>query len=137
MYSDALSEFIKFFKKAEEDKRIADLTLSDTDKMLSDLEHELEFGSRTYHERAKIAGKISEIRKERRAAKYTIEQLTPVQDWIDKNQHVLRGLEKLLGEVRKAEAHTDPEKLFYNYRTDIIKELFDDDHVLIKGDSHR
>lgn len=137
MYSDVLSEFVKFFKKAEEDKHIADETLSDTDKMLSDLEHELEFGNRSYHEKARIANKITEIRRERRRAKYQIEQLTPIEDWINKNQSSIRSLEKLLGEVRKAESHTDPEKLFYNYRTDIIKELFDDDHVLIKGDSHR
>lgn len=133
LYSEGLAEALEYFKRASSDKKAAENKLSDSDKRLSDLEHELEFGSRTYHEKAKIAKRISTIRKERRYAKYTIEQLTPVTDWLDKNQHVIRGLERLLGDVVKAEQHTDPEKLFYNYRTDEIQELFDDNKVFIKG----
>jgi hypothetical protein len=133
-YSEDLSYILDFFKNCQEDLRFANSDVTDYDRALSDLEHELELGKRGYHEKAKIANRITEIRKERRQAKYTIEQVTPIAEWADRNQRVLKELERLLGDVRKAESHTDPQKLFYNYRTDVVQKLFDEDSVMIKGD---
>lgn len=137
MYSENLNYILEFFKNCQEDLRFATSDVTDYDRALSDLEHELELGNRRYHEKAKIANRITEIRQERRQAKYTIEQVTPIAEWADKNQKVIKELERLLGEVRKAESHTDPEKLIYNYRTDVVQQLFDESSVMIKGDEKR
>ncbi len=136
-YSENLNYILEFFKNCQEDLRFANGDITDYDRALSDLEHELELGNRRYHEKAKIANRITEIRKERRQAKYTVEQVTPIADWADKNQKIIKELERLLGDVRKAEARTDPEKLFYNYRTDVVQQLFDESAVMIKGDEKR
>ena len=137
MYSENLNYILEFFKNCQEDLRFANSDITDYDRALSDLEHELELGNRRYHEKAKIAGRIEEIRKERRQAKYTVEQVTPIAEWADKNQKIIKELERLLGDVRKAESHTDPEKLIYNYRTDVVQQLFDESSVMIKGDEKR
>ena len=133
MYSDGISEILKFFKIVKDEKNIAEMTLSETNDELQDLYHELEFKEHTYHGSARIAKEITKVRKERRIAKYTIEQHTPIVDWLNSNQRFIRDLENLLGVVRKAESHTDPDKLIYTYKTNIINEMFNTDSIRIEG----
>lgn len=123
MWSDALSEYLKFFKLAQSEKSKADEALADTNEQIQDLLHHLEFEDLKYHEKAKIAIKIEELRHERRLAKYQIEQTTPIVDWVNKNTAAIHSMEKLLGEIRKAEQHTDPERLSYNYKTSVVQDL--------------
>ena len=61
------------------------------------------------------------VRQERRAAKDNREQLQLVMDWLEENGKVIFGLEKLLGNVRKAEKAT--EGRFYTQRTDVLVEI--------------
>lgn len=123
MWSDALSEYLKFFKLAQSEKSKADEALADTNEQIQDLLHHLEFENLKYHEKAKIAIKIEDLRHERRLAKYQIEQTTPIVDWVNKNTAAIHSMEKLLGEIRKAEQHTDPERLSYNYKTSVVQDL--------------
>lgn len=123
MWSDALSEYLKFFKLAQSEKSKADEALADTNEQIQDLLHHLEFEDLKYHEKAKIAIKIEDLRHERRLAKYQIEQTTPIVDWVNKNTAAIHSMEKLLGEIRKAEQHTDPERLSYNYKTSVVQDL--------------
>ena len=123
MWSDALSEYLKFFKLAQSEKSKADEALADTNEQIQDVLHHLEFEDLKYHEKAKIAIKIEDLRHERRLAKYQIEQTTPIVDWVNKNTAAIHSMEKLLGEIRKAEQHTDPERLSYNYKTSVVQDL--------------
>lgn len=123
MWSDALDEFLKYFKLAKKEKERAEKVLNETNDKLQDLYHQLEFGNNTYHESARLAKKITEVRRERRLAKYQIEQTSPIDDWLSRNFNTIRSLEKLLAEVKQAEQHTDPEKLSYLYRTDVVEDV--------------
>ena len=121
-YSKGIEEFIRFLNSCKEAYNISLSTQEETEAMTQDLLHCLELEDNTYHQQAKLGRTISQIRKERRSAKYTIQQLQPVIDWIDANQTTIRGLEKLLGQVRKEELKTNPELLCYHDRTDIVKQ---------------
>ncbi len=122
MWSDPLDEILKYFKLATKEKDRAEKALDKCNNELQDLYHQLEFGENSYHEKARMANKIQDIRKERRLAKYQIEQTTPIDDWVSRNFNTIRSLEKLLAEVKNAEEHTDPQKLFYSYKTDVVEE---------------
>ena len=68
-----------------------------------------------------MAKKLAQVRQERRTAKDRREQIQPVVDWLEENGKVVFGLEKLLGDVRKAEKAT--EGRFYTQRTDVLVEI--------------
>ena len=121
-FSKGLEEFIRYLNGCKEAYNISVSTQEETEAMTQDLLHCLELEDNTYHQQAKLGRTISQIIKERRSAKYTIQQLQPVMDWIDANQTTIRGLEKLLGQVRKEELKTNPDLLCYHDRTDIVKQ---------------
>ena len=55
---------------------------------------------------SKISKELREVRQRRRAAKDTMSETDPVLDWIDQNRPIIKILERLLGDVRKAEKST-------------------------------
>lgn len=58
-------------------------------------------------------------------------QLKPVVTWIAENPSVIKGMEKLLGEVRKAERISNPDNRHYTQRTTIIKEVLGREECLL------
>lgn len=60
------------------------------------------------------------VRQERRQAKDKIICLQPVIDWMEENQSTIKGLERLLGSVRKAEKSI--EGRIYHPKTNIVKD---------------
>lgn len=121
-YSEGVEEFLRFLTESKEAYNISLSVQEETEEMTQDLLHALELGNNSYHEQAKLGKTLSGIRKERRSAKYTIQQLQPLIDWVTNNQTTIRGLEKLLGQIRKEELKTNPQTLIYHNRTDIVKQ---------------
>ena len=68
-----------------------------------DLLHELEIETLSYHERAKLAMDLMDIRKRRRAAKDIIELDTPLLEWANNQVAPINALKRCLGEMRKVE----------------------------------
>ncbi len=121
--SQSLSDFLEFLRKSQQDYNIAvDIELTKSEET-QDILHKIELDDIKYHEYAKLAKALKSIRSERRVAKNTKRQLEPLIGWTEENQNVVRGLERLLGEIRKAE--TNIKNAHYYPRTEIVDNVLE------------
>ena len=116
--SKQIEGFLDFLREAKTDYNIAVSSEKEANDATQDLLHSLELYENTYHEYARTAKKLAQVRRE---AKDRREQIQPVVDWLEENGKVVFGLEKLLGDVRKAEKAM--EGRFYTQRTDVLAEI--------------
>ena len=122
-YSESISEFLKFMRTVHQEYNIATSQEADAEQATQDLLHRLELGEDGSEEMIKIAVALRKIRRERREAKDICICLKPLIEWLPANGTTLRSLERLLGEVRKAEKST--ENRGYRNRTSIIEETLE------------
>lgn len=121
--SQSLSDFLEFLRKSQQDYNIAvDIELTKS-KETQDILHKIELDDIKYHEYAKLAKALKSIRNERREAKNIKQQLEPLIEWVEENQSVVRGLERLLGELRKVE--TNVKNAHYYPRTEIVDNVLE------------
>ena len=86
---------------------MAEASRAEADAATQDLLHALELGEHHATERSRLALKLREVRRTRRAAKDTAEQTGPVAAWAEQNRATVKALERLLGELRKLERKTE------------------------------
>lgn len=113
MVSKSIEDFLAFLREIEQSYYAADTEESEANAETQDLLHCIELEEHTYNEFAKLSKGLREIRKKRRKAKETMAQCSPVLGWIDQNRGVVKGLEALLGQVRKAERVSEGPNLVY------------------------
>lgn len=101
--SAILSNFLNRLREVESEHRYAQDKLKWCDDATQDILHKLELEPVKYKERARLATKLQNIRRERRAAKDLISVTEDIVEWINTNSSVIKSLERLLGGVRKAE----------------------------------
>lgn len=119
-YAEQFSQFLRFLRQCQEDFSIAESLQDDTEAETQDILHKLELEENTYHEYARLSKTLKKVRIERRKAKDTIEQLGPLVTWVAQNSKIIKELEKVLGEMRKAEKNI--QYRHYNPKTDIVNE---------------
>ena len=124
--SQSLSDFLEFLRQSQQDYSIAADIETTKSKETQDILHKIELDDVKYHDYAKLGKALKSIRNERREAKNIQLQLAPLVGWIKENQNVVRGLERLLGEVRKAE--TNIKNAHYYPRTDVVDEILKNDN---------
>lgn len=124
--SQSLSDFLEFLRQSQQDYSIAADIETTKSKKTQDILHKIELDNVKYHDYAKLGKALKSIRNERREAKNIQLQLSPLIGWIKENQNVVRGLERLLGEVRKAE--TNIKNAHYYPRTDVVDEILKNDN---------
>lgn len=116
---ERLEEFLRSLRSAEEVLHIADTDIQETNAQTQDILHALELEDRGYHDMAKLAAKLKEVRQQRRKSKDLQEILTPVVNWIEDNRAVIKSIERLLGDVRKIEKRSNTR--IYTPRTEITE----------------
>ncbi len=116
--SEHISSFLKFLKDIQTDYNIALETEKEADRETQDILHRLELGSDSYHDMARMSKTIKSVRLKRRKAKDTKTEAEPVVQWIKENTKFTSSLERLLGEVRKAEKYNS--NRHYTNKTDIL-----------------
>ena len=121
-YSDNIEIFLEFLRQAKREYQIAITEEREKDAASQDLDHCLELNNNSYHDMAKIAKTITQVRRERRQAKDRQQVLKPVTDWMYQNARVIKNLEELLGAVRRAGKALEGRT--YTQKTDILKEVF-------------
>lgn len=99
--SKGLESFLAFLRETTERHRMAEADRAEAEAATQDLLHALELGDDKAPGRARLGLKIREVRRQRRTAKDIAEQTRPVVDWVEQNRTVIKGLERLLGDVRK------------------------------------
>ena len=127
-YSEPIEGFLNFLRDAQESYNIAALSEKEADEETQAILHSLELNENTYHDGARLSVALAKVRKERRAAKDTRLQLQPVIDWAGQNTKTVKGLEQLLGTVRKTEKNLDCR--FYKPKTDIVERTLEDKELL-------
>ncbi len=127
-YSEPIEEFLNFLREAQEAYNIAALSEKEADDETQYILHGLELNENKYHDCARLALALAKVRQERREAKDTRLQLQPVIDWAGQNAKTVKGLEQLLGVVRKAEKNLDCR--FYRPKTDIVEKALEDRRLL-------
>lgn len=119
--SRGLEAFLAYLREAGEEYRMAETDRVEAEAATQDLLHALELGEDSAAGRAKLAEKLREVRQQRRRAKDTAERTAPVAEWAEQNRTVIKGLKRLLGDVRKVERKG--EKRTYTPRTHVLEEL--------------
>lgn len=114
--SEYISAFLDFVREAQIEYDVARMKQSEADSETQDILHRLELHDDSYHDMARLSKTLKEARQDRRAAKDAISELDPICGWVRENARVLKSLEQLLGNVRKAEKAT--QNRYYSDRTD-------------------
>lgn len=122
-YSETINDILNFFDDAEITYKEAIAKRNETEAEIQDLLHELELEDLSYHDKGKVVKELTLLRKERREAKYTIQQLDPVLIFIKNNTKALEALGRTYDDVVKQERLTDPESVIYNRKTNVIERV--------------
>lgn len=109
--SKGLESFLAFLRETTERHRMAEADRAEAEAATQDLLHALELGDDKAPGRARLGLKIREVRRQRRTAKDIAEQ----------NRTVIKGLERLLGDVRKQERRSEGRS--YAPRTHILEDI--------------
>lgn len=117
--SEILSDFLTYLRDAKQVYNMAVQDENDANDATQDILHSLEIDGGSYHELAKLSKVLQDVRRKRREAKDKTICLEPIVQWIEDNAAVIKGLERLLGEVRKAERSL--ENRTYHQKTNIVE----------------
>lgn len=101
--SETISSFLEFLKECDRQYDAQYEFVGIKDKESQDLLHKLELQPLTYHQTARLASELRQVREDRREAKDQVAVLTPVMEYYRSNTTAIKTLERMLGEVRKAE----------------------------------
>ena len=114
--SGGIDAFLTFIRESESLYRQAEMNEQDANDQSQDLLHTIELKDCDDGKLLDIAKSFRDVRRERRGAKDAMDMLTAVKEWADANRAVIKGLEQLLGKVRKAEKNT--ENRIYTFKSD-------------------
>lgn len=109
--SKGLESFLAFLRETTERHRMAEADRAEAEAATQDLLHALELGNDKAPGRARLGLKLREVRRQRRTAKDIAEQ----------TRTVIKGLERLLGDVRKQERRSEGRS--YAPRTHILEDI--------------
>lgn len=101
--SEKISSFLEFLREAEQLVHIAKANEQEANDATQDILHKLELEQVSYRDSAHLARKLSSVRKVRRSAKDLFSLVCPVAQWAENNKVTIKSLERLLGDVRRAE----------------------------------
>lgn len=103
--SKHIEDFLNFLRNAQNEYTWSMEKEKEQEELTQDFLHLLELEDLNYHERAKIAGHLTEARQERRQYKDSVEELKSVVEFVKANKKFLNELEQVLGDVRKQEKY--------------------------------
>lgn len=118
--SEKLSEFLNFICQVKPEYDYYLDVQADAEAKILDLLHEIELVPHNAFDMVKIYKQLRESRKQRRLAKDSIRELTPLVTWVEDNKKEIEALKRTLGDVRKMEKMEDGR--IYLYRTEIVAE---------------
>lgn len=121
MISEKIANFLSYIKEECQMYDISREMLKECDEATQDILHKIELDPVKYKERARLATKLQEVRRQRRTAKDINELTKIIAIWEKDNQSIIGSLQRLLGDVRKAEKKQ--QNRTYVPRTNIIEEV--------------
>lgn len=104
-FSLSIKSFCDTVEQSLKDYKYNSDKVKEMDSLTQDYLHMMEFGNLNYKERAKVATKLQQVRRERRMYKDSLEILQPLVDFMeqDKNKNLINLLRNVQGLVNKEE----------------------------------
>ena len=101
-----VKDFNSWINTVEKDYQFYFNEVSKLDNLTNDILHRLELEQLSYSERAKLATKLSNTRRERRYYKDLVQQLQPVIDYLQDQQSrkVIMNFSTVLGKLKDVES---------------------------------
>ena len=115
MTGEQIEVFLSFLRDCEQRYRMAEADEQEANSATQDILHSLELEEHDYRDYARLSEELRDVQRKRRSARDLLSVTAPILTWLDGNRTVVKSLEKLLGEVRKAERNT--ENRIYTPRT--------------------
>lgn len=100
-----IESFLNYISSLEKSFPFMQLEMEKKNDETQDILHEIELGNTTYKERAKIATRLKNVRKDRRKAKDIVEEKEPLLNWYSENKQAVNKLREALGATRKQEKY--------------------------------
>lgn len=105
--SQAIETFLGFLRQCEQSYHMAEADEQEANDETQDILHCLELREHSDEEFLALSKELRETRQKRRTAKDVMNTTQPVLDWLDENRPTVKSMERLLGEVRKAEKNIE------------------------------
>lgn len=103
MTSQPIDTFLAYLRDCEQRYHMAEADEQEANAITNDIHHSLELEAHSDDEVLALGLELADTRRKRRAAKDTLAETGLVLTWVEENRTVIKGLERLLGDVRKAE----------------------------------
>ena len=103
--SSYIETFLNYLSEVDRSYPLTKAELEKKDNETQDILHELELGDNNYKERAEIATKLRNVRKERRQLKDKVEEIETLYQWMNENKTSINKLQQVLGQTRKQEKY--------------------------------
>lgn len=103
MTSQPIDLFLAYLRDCGEQYHMAEASEQEANAITNDIHHSLELEPHSDAEVLALGLELADIRRKRRAAKDTMAETGPVLAWAEENRAFIKSLERLLGDVRKAE----------------------------------
>ena len=107
MTSNQIEAFLTFLRDCEQRYHMAEADEQEANAITNDILHALELKENGEAELLRLVQELGQARRQRRKAKDTMGETLPVREWMDENRAVVKRLERLLGDVRKAERYAE------------------------------
>lgn len=113
-FSQTISDFLTMMDNAKSDYEWNNAELKRMDALTQDYLHSLELDGLGYKDRAKMATKLAECRRERREHKDMVQCLEPLVNFLDseKGKQTINLMREALGKTRKIEAYMETRRYF-------------------------
>lgn len=113
-FSDTIVALVSMLDSAKKDYEWNSQSVKSMDELTQDYLHSLELDHLGYKERAKIATKLSECRRERREHKDMAMNLEPLVTFLDseKGRQMMNLMREALGKTRKIENYMQNRRYF-------------------------
>lgn len=118
-YSENIENFLNFMRESQKEYNIAVSEEKEKNDETQDLLHHSELHDDIPCDELAIFQAMKQTRRDRRTAKDTIKLASHILDWVKEYPKAAKGLEKVLGNVRKDETHI--ENRYYTPKTDIVE----------------
>lgn len=123
MVSEQIADFLNFARSSGGNYEMARQDEEQANLETQDILHSFEIYDHPDDRKTELAGKLVDVRRRRRVAKDTMDVYAPIADWVEENKAVMKSLERLLGDVRKAE-NIQKNRCYVN-RTSILEDSDD------------
>ena len=101
--SNKIDDFLTFLRDCEQRFHMAEAEEQEANAITNDIHHSMEFLEHGDNDVLQLGRELIAARRQRRRAKDCMLETAPILAWLEENRQVVKSLERLLGEARKAE----------------------------------